>query len=56
MDAPVAAKQVRIALIGLPNCGKTAMFNRLTGSRQRGPCPEGVLEPLGARGDEGGGP
>ncbi len=35
MDAPVIAKQMRIALIGLPNCGKTAMFNRLTGSRQK---------------------
>ena len=26
---------MRIALIGLPNCGKTALFNRLTGSRQK---------------------
>ncbi len=25
----------RIALIGLPNCGKTALFNRLTGSHQK---------------------
>jgi ferrous iron transport protein B len=25
----------RIALIGAPNCGKTALFNRLTGSRQK---------------------
>lgn len=25
----------RIALIGNPNCGKTALFNRLTGSRQK---------------------
>ncbi|MEO8300070.1 MAG: FeoB small GTPase domain-containing protein, partial [Burkholderiales bacterium] len=24
-----------IALIGNPNCGKTALFNRLTGSRQK---------------------
>ncbi len=26
---------LRLALIGLPNCGKTALFNRLTGSRQK---------------------
>ncbi len=26
---------VRIALVGNPNCGKTALFNRLTGSRQK---------------------
>lgn len=25
----------RIALVGPPNCGKTALFNRLTGSRQK---------------------
>ncbi len=25
----------RFALVGLPNCGKTALFNRLTGSRQK---------------------
>jgi ferrous iron transport protein B len=25
----------RIALVGVPNCGKTATFNRLTGSRQK---------------------
>ena len=25
----------RIALVGVPNCGKTALFNRLTGSRQK---------------------
>ena len=24
-----------LALVGLPNCGKTALFNRLTGSRQK---------------------
>jgi ferrous iron transport protein B len=33
MDA--ATKHLRIALIGVPNCGKTALFNRLTGSRQK---------------------
>lgn len=26
---------VRIALVGNPNCGKTALFNRLTGARQK---------------------
>jgi ferrous iron transport protein B len=26
---------LRVALIGVPNCGKTALFNRLTGSRQK---------------------
>ncbi len=25
----------RLALVGAPNCGKTALFNRLTGSRQK---------------------
>ena len=30
-----AADELRVALIGLPNCGKTALFNRLTGSRQK---------------------
>jgi ferrous iron transport protein B len=29
------ADTLRIALIGNPNCGKTALFNRLTGSRQK---------------------
>jgi ferrous iron transport protein B len=33
--AAVAAPQYNIALIGVPNCGKTALFNRLTGSRQK---------------------
>jgi len=33
MDA--AALQLRIALLGNPNCGKTALFNLLTGSRQK---------------------
>src|ERR1700743_206177 len=26
---------VRIALVGNPNCGKTALFNALTGGRQK---------------------
>ena len=30
-----AADTLRIALVGNPNCGKTALFNRLTGSRQK---------------------
>jgi ferrous iron transport protein B len=29
-----AGSRLRIALVGVPNCGKTALFNRLTGSRQ----------------------
>jgi ferrous iron transport protein B len=33
MDA--AVKPLRVALVGVPNCGKTALFNRLTGSRQK---------------------
>jgi ferrous iron transport protein B len=30
-----ALEPVRLALVGVPNCGKTALFNRLTGSRQK---------------------
>ncbi len=33
MNAEAAA--LRIALVGNPNCGKTALFNRLTGNRQK---------------------
>ncbi|HSW13000.1 MAG TPA: ferrous iron transporter B [Solimonas sp.] len=29
------AAALRVALVGNPNCGKTALFNRLTGSRQK---------------------
>ena len=29
-DAPL-----RVALLGNPNCGKTALFNLLTGARQK---------------------
>jgi ferrous iron transport protein B len=36
MNAAVApAEGVSLSLIGVPNCGKTALFNRLTGSRQK---------------------
>ena len=33
----VAAKAdfLRVALLGNPNCGKTALFNLLTGARQK---------------------
>jgi ferrous iron transport protein B len=30
-----AAAPMRLALVGNPNCGKTALFNQLTGSRQK---------------------
>ena len=32
-DLPLPA--LRLALVGNPNCGKTALFNRLTGARQK---------------------
>jgi ferrous iron transport protein B len=37
MNAPAAeaAHTPILSLIGVPNCGKTALFNRLTGSRQK---------------------
>jgi len=31
----MAGPQLSLSLIGVPNCGKTALFNRLTGSRQK---------------------
>jgi ferrous iron transport protein B len=31
----MTASTLRLALVGNPNCGKTALFNRLTGSRQK---------------------
>lgn len=34
-ETAVAALDLRIALVGNPNCGKTALFNALTGSRQK---------------------
>jgi ferrous iron transport protein B len=34
MPAP-ASEALQLALVGVPNCGKTALFNRLTGSRQK---------------------
>ena len=33
--ASLAASPLSFALVGVPNCGKTALFNRLTGSRQK---------------------
>ncbi|QSX76204.1 ferrous iron transport protein B [Lysobacter arenosi] len=30
-----SAEAIRVALVGNPNCGKTALFNQLTGSRQK---------------------
>jgi ferrous iron transport protein B len=36
MNAEAAAVQgLSLSLVGVPNCGKTALFNRLTGSRQK---------------------
>jgi ferrous iron transport protein B len=36
MPAPAPASEaLQLALVGVPNCGKTALFNRLTGSRQK---------------------
>jgi len=35
MDASPSASSPLIALVGNPNCGKTALFNILTGSRQK---------------------
>jgi len=34
-DSTLARPPVSIALVGNPNCGKTALFNQLTGSRQK---------------------
>jgi ferrous iron transport protein B len=31
----MSAGTLRIALVGNPNCGKTALFNQLTGARQK---------------------
>ncbi len=35
MTEGMTARAPRIALVGNPNCGKTALFNALTGSRQK---------------------
>jgi len=35
MSSAVAASELRLALVGVPNCGKTALFNRLTGGHQK---------------------
>ncbi|RZT08062.1 ferrous iron transport protein B [Duganella sp. CF402] len=34
-QAPVVNRTPMVALLGNPNCGKTALFNRLTGARQK---------------------
>ncbi|WP_064574481.1 ferrous iron transporter B [Cupriavidus gilardii] len=34
-SAATAQAPLHVALVGNPNCGKTALFNRLTGSRQK---------------------
>ncbi len=35
MESSGAAAPLTLALVGKPNCGKTALFNRLTGARQK---------------------
>ena len=35
VNAEAAAPRLSLSLVGVPNCGKTALFNRLTGSRQK---------------------
>ncbi len=35
MSAAAATAGLSLSLVGVPNCGKTALFNRLTGSRQK---------------------
>ncbi len=34
-DAATIDNELRLALVGNPNCGKTALFNQLTGGRQK---------------------
>jgi ferrous iron transport protein B len=34
-ETPVLSQTPMVALLGNPNCGKTALFNRLTGARQK---------------------
>ena len=40
--ATPAGEVMRVALLGNPNCGKTALFNLLTGARQKGANYAGV--------------
>jgi ferrous iron transport protein B len=35
MDDLNLVRNPRLAIVGAPNCGKTALFNALTGSRQK---------------------
>src|SRR5580692_4637441 len=34
-ETAAEARPLRVALAGVPNCGKTALFNALTGARQK---------------------
>lgn len=34
-EAAIIRNELRLALVGNPNCGKTALFNQLTGGRQK---------------------
>lgn len=40
-QGPHALAMPCIALVGNPNCGKTALFNLLTGARQKWPITRG---------------
>jgi ferrous iron transport protein B len=35
LSSEAATASLSLSLVGVPNCGKTALFNRLTGSRQK---------------------
>jgi ferrous iron transport protein B len=35
LETAAATRSLRVALAGVPNCGKTALFNALTGARQK---------------------
>ena len=46
-----ASNALRIALVGNPNSGKTALFNQLTGSRQKVANYTGVTAKVGFESD-----